>query len=167
MSKDSLELLLLRHAKSSWDSSAQTDHERPLNDRGIRAAATMARFCQNRDLLPDRILASDSCRTRETVERFIETANWDGPIVFTTELYHASLEMLIDIARSHGEGSQRLMIVAHNPGIEELTSLLSGETIVCPTATLSQFRVASSAWTDWRGQAIEHLGTWRPKELVD
>ena len=75
--------------------------------------------------------------------------------------------MLIDIARSHGEGSQRLMIVAHNPGIEELTSLLSGETIVCPTATLSQFRVASSAWTDWRGQAIEHLGTWRPKELVD
>ena len=167
MCQDSLELLLLRHAKSSWDSVAQTDHQRPLNRRGVDAAARMARLCVDLDLLPDRILASDACRTRETVDRFIDSADWSGPALFRSELYLAPAETLIDEARSHGQESRRVLMVAHNPGIEDLASSLAGELITCPTATLSRFRIDAKFWSDWNGTATEHLGTWRPKELDD
>ena len=167
MPEQPVEFLLLRHAKSSWDSPARSDHERPLNDRGIRAAATMARLCVRLDILPDRILSSDSSRTRETVERFIDASDWEGPIEFRPELYHAPPETLIEMARSQGAGSRRLLVVAHNPGVEELTSRLVGKATTCPTATLSQFHIDTETWSDWTGEVIEHLGTWRPKELDD
>ncbi|MDG2022321.1 MAG: histidine phosphatase family protein [Phycisphaerales bacterium] len=167
MPEHPLEILLLRHAKSSWKSPAQSDHERPLNDRGIRAAATMARLCARLNLLPDRILSSDACRTRETAERFIETSGLDVPIEFRPELYHAPPKTIVEAARSHGARSRRLLVIAHNPGIEELTSRLVGKATNCPTATLSRFRIDPEDWSDWTGEAGEHLGTWRPKEIED
>ena len=140
------QLLLLRHAKSSWDSSANSDHERPLNPRGRRAAPRMGRLCRELDLLPDLMLSSDSARTMETVKLFTTACETEIETRFLPELYHASPSRLLDAASSAGR-SRRLMLVAHNPGLEELVERLSGESHRFPTGSLALLISTSNSGT--------------------
>ena len=161
------ELLLLRHAKSSWKDSSLSDHQRPLNARGRAAAPRMGTLVRQLELLPELILSSDSARTRETVELFVESAQCDAEIQFLPELYHASSQDLLECAQSAG-GVHRLMLVAHNPGMEDLYERISGEHEPFPTAALAAFRFNINDWSHQpsRGQAAL-IGLWRPKELPD
>ena len=161
------ELILLRHAKSSWANPGVTDHERPLNKRGRAAAELMGRCCAEADLLPDLVRSSDSSRTRETVARWAAAANWSGPIEWSPDLYHAAPHRLLDAARSAPDSTRRLMIVAHNPGIEELASSLAGREIVVPTGTLVLFQVELDAWADLDHAVPRERLVWRPRELAD
>ncbi|MAC75483.1 MAG: phosphohistidine phosphatase [Phycisphaerae bacterium] len=168
MPRQSIELLLLRHAKSSWADEGMADHDRPLNARGIAAASRMGRLCRELDLVPDRILTSDACRTRETVAGLTEASGFDGSTTSTPTLYLASPESILETVRELGGDARRLLVVAHNPGMQTLMSRLASTSIDCPTATLSVFRIPDAdltAWGDWSGDAATHLGTWRPKEL--
>jgi phosphohistidine phosphatase len=167
MGDHQFELLLLRHAKSSWDVPGLADHDRPLNPRGIQAAARMGRFCVESNLRPDRIVASDSCRTSETIDRLLEATGWSIPVLRTQDLYLATPETIASIIATSPADVRRLLVVAHNPGIEAFSSELAGRPLRCPTATLSSFRIAASSWSCWADGEIEHLGTWRPKELDD
>ena len=90
----SLELLLLRHAKSSWADPGRSDHDRPLNDRGRHAAPLMGRLVRRLDRLPDVILSSDSRRTRETVDLWSTGADWNGSVEWLPDLYHASADRI-------------------------------------------------------------------------
>jgi phosphohistidine phosphatase len=163
-----IELLLLRHAKSSWADEDMTDHERPLNPRGITAAGRMGRLCKELDLVPDRILTSDACRTRETVAGLTEASGFQGTVTQTRSLYLASPQSILETVREFGGEARRLLVVGHNPGMQTLMSKLASTPIHCPTATISRFQIrepAVTAWADWSGDAAIHLGTWRPREL--
>ena len=108
-----LELLLLRHAKSSWSDPSMTDHERPLNDRGRRTAPRMGRLTRTLDRLPDLILSSDARRTRETVDLWRAGADWNGEIEWSPALYHASAETLASaVASADGISLARAAIAA-------------------------------------------------------
>ena len=161
------ELLILRHAKSSWANPGMRDHQRPLNERGRRAAARMGRLVHEEDLVPDIILSSDSTRTKETVKLFSETARFNGPIHFTNDLYHASSETLLEAARDAGE-AQRVLLVAHNPGMEDLVELCGGRFEVFPTAALAHVQLEIDSWNQVNGaENTELLNLWRPKNLPD
>lgn len=160
-------LILLRHAKSSWATPGQRDHDRPLNRRGRAAAELVGRCCAEADLLPDLIRSSDSARTRETVARWSDAAGWSGPVQWSTDLYHAPPHRLLEAARTAPESADRLMIVAHNPGLEELASALAGREIIMPTGTLVVFEAALDTWADLDHAVFrEHL-VWRPRDLAD
>ncbi len=161
------ELILLRHAKSSWASPGLSDHERPLNKRGRAAAELIGRCCAKSDLLPDLVRSSDSARTRETVARWAAAANWSGSIEWSPDLYHAAPHQLLDAARTAPDSASRLMIVAHNPGIEELASSLAGREIVMPTGTLVLLEVGLDAWADLDHAVLRERLVWRPRELAD
>ena len=105
-------LILLRHAKSSWATPGQRDHERPLNPRGRSAAELVGRCCAEADLLPDLIRSSDSARTRETVARWSDAAGWSGPVQWSTDLYHAPPHRLLEAARTARESWQRCSLLA-------------------------------------------------------
>ena len=168
MPQHSIELLLLRHAKSSWADEGMADHDRPLNARGIAAASRMGRLCRELDRVPDRILTSDACRTRETVAGLTEASGFEGSTTTTRTLYLALPESILETVRELGGDARRLLVVAHNPGMEGLMSRLASTPIHCPTATLSIFRITEPGimtWSDWSGEDATHLGTWRPKEL--
>lgn len=163
-----IELLLLRHAKSSWAERSQTDHDRPLNARGIAAARRMGHLCRELDQVPDRILTSDACRTRETVAGLRETSGFTGSITEARSLYLASPDSILETVRELGGDARRLLVVAHNPGMEALMTRLASTAIHCPTATLSIFQFPDqtiTTWAAWRSDDPIHLGTWRPKEL--
>jgi phosphohistidine phosphatase len=119
------QLLLLRHAKSSWDDPALSDHARPLAQRGQRAAAAMRRVVQGLGLQPDLVLVSSAQRTLQTLEAlepWDETPNiepMDG-------LYLAGAEQLLKVLRGTPELVRSVMVVGHNPGLHELAVTLVG-----------------------------------------
>ncbi|MGI9628294.1 MAG: SixA phosphatase family protein [Longimicrobiales bacterium] len=113
-------LLLARHAKSSWDHPSLTDHDRPLNDRGRRAAPLVGAALREGGWIPDLVYSSTSVRTRETWALLGEALG-DGPEVeFQQDLYLASPGTMFGAIQSAPPDTSTLMILAHNPGTHAL-----------------------------------------------
>ena len=111
--------MLMRHAKSDWNSAALDDFSRPLNSRGRRDARAIGRWMLNSGYVPDVILSSPSVRTRETVTRLGKGLGMDLTLrtSWFEELYHASAQQIVHVLQRHGTGVLS-MVVAHNPGLE-------------------------------------------------
>lgn len=111
-------LILMRHAKSSWDDPAQPDHARPLNARGRRSAAALGTWLRGKGHLPDTVLCSDAARTRETCARLGLGVR---PVKYLPALYHASTGVILDQLRQGGAGGT-VLLVGHNPGCADFAS---------------------------------------------
>lgn len=172
-----LDLLLLRHAKSSWDDPALADHDRPLNRRGRAAAARMGAYLEAEALIPDLALVSSARRTQETWSRL--TAGWSlaPPAQTLKTLYLAPPSRLLAAIHRVPAGTRRLLLLGHNPGLEHLAARLAGPRSDTearqrleskfPTGALALFRFAA---TDWRALAEDEGQLLRfvtPKELPD
>jgi phosphohistidine phosphatase len=125
-----LTLLLLRHAKSSWDNPALADFDRPLAKRGKKAAPEIGAALAAKGLRPDLVLCSSAVRARETLELVLNALGPPAPEVrYDEELYMATPATLIARLRKHvanPASAQHVMLVGHNPGFEELARLLVG-----------------------------------------
>lgn len=143
-------LLVLRHAKSDRDGKAPRDHDRPLAPRGETDAPRMGMALAALALLPDRILTSTATRARETARLVAAAMGYRGAIIEAHALYAASVAALLDVLRAADAG-QTLLIVGHNPGVEDLIRLLTGgqdaEAIVrLPTAGLACLTLDIAEW---------------------
>lgn len=120
-------LILMRHAKSDWLSGAGDDFQRPLAERGVRDACAMGRWMAAADLLPARILCSPARRTRETLACLSDGAGVDlaARTEWVDALYHSALGVLLDVLAGAAECPD-LMLLGHNPGLEELLNYLAG-----------------------------------------
>jgi phosphohistidine phosphatase len=160
-------LLVLRHAKSSWSDPAVADHERPLNTRGRRDAPRMGAFVREHGLIPDVVISSDAVRARLTAEAVVEAARYGGEILLERRLYMAGPADILSLLRTVGGKAETVMIVGHNPGLEELVAQLTGDWQDLPTAALAQIVLPIDQWRDLklstRGTLVGH---WRPKELA-
>ena len=116
MSTTGKHLLLLRHAKSSWDDPALADHERPLSPRGRRAAKAIRSYLRKHEIPISLVLCSSARRTQET----IELVDPGGEIEIEDGLYGASADELLDRLRQVPEAAIVVMLVGHNPSIGEL-----------------------------------------------
>jgi phosphohistidine phosphatase len=117
-------LLLLRHAKSSWSEPGASDHERPLNRRGQEAAPRIGAYLARHKLIPDRVLCSTAQRTRETWELVAAEAPAAPPATFTERLYGATPRALIEVFRHAAPEAASLLVVGHNPGLQEVATAL-------------------------------------------
>lgn len=160
-------LLLLRHAKSSWNDPDLQDFERPLNQRGRRAAPLVGRFMLQQGLVPDLILCSPAERARETIALIIEAARLGSELRYDERIYEASAESLLEVVSQAEDRFAVVLVVGHNPGMEELLPLLSGETASMPTAALAVITFDTEKWS----KVKEHKGHLEsltlPKELPD
>lgn len=163
-------LLWMRHAKSSWKSGL-SDPERPLNARGRRDAPRIARELDRRGLRPDRILCSDAERTRET-RVWMEDA-WGEPVAGETlaRLYHASPDELLDaVVSSTPSEAQTLLVLSHNPGVEDVVERCTGRREAMPTGAVAIARLPDGVgWRDvpsacGRMRLVEVI---RPRALED
>ena len=118
-------LLLLRHAKSSWDDPSLADHERPLAPRGHRAAESMAEHLRSNVPHPDLVLCSSALRTRETLER-MSKAFGDAEVVVDDDLYGATDELLLERLRGVADRFETVAMIGHNPGVHDLAIALAG-----------------------------------------
>lgn len=158
-------LIVVRHAKSAWDTDAPTDHERPLNKRGRRDAPRVAEHLATLGWIPDVVLSSDSERTRETWAR-MKGAFAPVDVTFTDELYLAGPDAVYDLLEKVGAAVSTVMVLGHNPGWEDLVEELSGTSTRMTTANAALLVGAGRTWTDalktrpWKIEAVV-----RPKEL--
>jgi phosphohistidine phosphatase len=160
-------LLLLRHAKSSWHSDALDDHERPLNPRGKRDAPRMGALLHQLKLAPDLIISSDAVRARMTAEAVAAVARYASEIVLEPRLYLASPDDIVGVLRTCANAKARtVMIVGHNPGLQDLIARLTGEEHDFPTAALAKVSLPIASWQDLAADRSGALvGIWRPKDL--
>ena len=160
-------LLVLRHAKSSWNDPALDDHERPLNKRGRRDAPRMGALVREYGLTPDLVISSDAVRARLTAEAVAEASRYAGEILLDPHLYAAGPADILSLLPTVPENPETVMIVGHNPGLETLVEQLTGERQDLPTAALAQIDLAIDQWRDLtqstRGTLV---GLWRPEQLT-
>lgn len=158
-------LLILRHAKSGHDDPTVTDHERPLNERGKRDAPRVGKLLGEIGPPPDLILCSTAKRTRATAKRVIEAGALAAPLILADELYHASAEGYLAVVRQQPDHCERILLVGHNPGLEELYAGLTGRHESLPTAALAVLALDIDSWqaatTSCRATS---QGIWRPRD---
>jgi phosphohistidine phosphatase len=159
-------LLLLRHAKSSWKQEDLDDHDRPLNKRGKRDAPRMGQLLAEQRLLPDLLLSSTACRARQTTERVIAASGYRGETRLVSELYHTDRAGLVRIVASLPDHCQRVLLVGHNPTLEEFLELVTGQYAPLTTAALSQLELPIANWAEFTAQTRGQLQQmWQPREL--
>jgi len=161
-------LLLLRHAKSSWSDPTLDDHERPLKRRGTRAARQMARLINAEHLVPELVLCSTAVRARETLRLVLEESGLTPPVQELERLYHCSPAEFLAVLRDVPADPHTVLIVGHNPGLEEFLALLTGHAEPFPTAALASISLKIDDWSQLdAGIPGELTGLWRPRELDD
>ena len=159
-------LLIMRHAKSSWDSPAWSDHERPLNKRGLGAAPRMGKLLHEQSLVPEAILSSTAHRARQTAELVAEHAGFQDTIVFVDDLYLATPTACIDVIREEDPSVDRILLVAHNPGLQELVRILTGCSETMVTAAVACVILEINHWRALVSEVSGHLQAfWIPREL--
>jgi len=151
-----LTLILLRHAKSSWDDPSLDDFDRPLAPRGIKAATAMAHFLESEIAPPDTIVCSPAQRARETLALVLPALEGEMDISMDRALYDlATPGALFDHVRSIHPGARRLMLIGHNPLLEQIAAMLVGagqaadrQAIATkyPTGALAEIDFKGSDW---------------------
>ena len=158
-------LLLLRHAKSSWKDENIPDRERPLNKRGQEDAPKMGALLRKHDLRPDLVLSSPAQRARSTAELVIDECGYEGQVEFRDALYSFDAEPYLKALFGLADSCQCVLLVGHNPAMEELVEALTGEYLPMPTAALAHIELPIEHWSKLAQRRSGRLvNLWRPKE---
>lgn len=158
-------LIVMRHAKSSWDNESMSDHERPLNDRGRKEAPEVARKLVELGWVPDLVLSSDSERTRETWECMEGVFEENIEVAWLSEFYHGGMNEVFE-ALEDLDDEETVLVLGHNPGWEGVVTWLSADSITMTTANAALLEADGESWDEVLEQgAWELIDVIRPKEL--
>jgi phosphohistidine phosphatase len=165
-------LTLLRHAKSGWDAPVARDFDRALNARGRKAARAMGREMRRLGLGFDLVMASPAVRVTETLTELAQGYGTAVDTRFDETIYLAPVDVLLALVRSTADSHSRLLLVGHNPGMEQLALLLSGRgplrdevAAKYPTGALAEITFDVDHWRE-AGPGKGRLERFiRPREL--
>jgi phosphohistidine phosphatase len=161
-------VILVRHAKSSWDSIDLSDFDRPLNDRGKKDAPEMAKRLQKHNVSIDAFISSPAKRARKTAELFAKELNKDkSDIIFIDELYHAAPNVFDSVIRKADDRFNCIAIFSHNPGITEFVNTLTNKikTDNMPTCAVFAIHAPIDSWKDF-GKATNEFWFFDYPKLV-
>ena len=144
-------LLILRHAKSDRSDATLPDHARPLAPRGEADAPRMGAAIAALGVMPDCVIASTAVRARETAHLATAAMGYRGPITERDAVYEASVATLLAVLRDCDDGDGTVLLVGHNPGMEELVGLLTAGTdaewvVRMATAALAYLSLDIAGW---------------------
>ncbi|GAP22046.1 SixA phosphatase family protein [Leptolinea tardivitalis] len=159
-------LLLMRHAKSSWKHPELPDQDRPLNKRGEKDSPHMGKFLREKELVPQLILASPAKRVTQTIDGMLTKMNFKGKVEYIDSLYLAEPAAYLSTLQTVPDKFDRVLIVGHNPGLEGLLQILSGQVESLPTASVAHLMLPIDHWSDLkeetRGELVERV---KPRDL--
>ena len=158
-----MRLILLRHAKSAWNTDAPTDHARPLNKRGQRDAPRVGAALRDRGWIPEIVLCSDARRTTETWARMGPELAPEAPVLYRADLYHAGVSQLTPLLAARTE--QTVLVIGHNPGIEEMLLYFSGQDREITTGNAALLTTTATRWEQAGHRAWTLVELIRPREL--
>lgn len=158
-------LVLVRHAKSSWDHAGLADFDRPLADRGQRDAPRMVKRFSARNNAPDIILSSPARRAAETAAIFQTGLGLDDDrLVFDRQIYEADLHTLLGVVQALHDSWNSAMLVGHNPGLTQLCAQLVADAPAnIPTAGVAVISIATDSWQNVRAGSQNKLQFDYPK----
>lgn len=169
-SEQSRDLFLLRHAKSSWDDPLLDDFDRGLTNRGRKAARLISRWFSENEVQPDLILCSNAVRARETLDLIQPAFGPDTIVKLEKSLYLASADELLDRLHRIDDRIPSVLVIGHNPGLQELAMLLVPRHArrpieeKFPTAAIAWLRL-SGPWSALRPSANDLVAYKRPADL--
>lgn len=142
-------LLFFRHGKSDWGADYTHDHDRPLAQRGRKAARDMGLWLATTYSLPDSILCSSATRTRQTLRRAAAAGSWKASSRFTSQLYGATLDDLLALLRQEPDATKILMLIGHEPTCSLAIQTLTGQVVArFPTAAMARIDLPILSWRD-------------------
>jgi phosphohistidine phosphatase len=158
-------LLLIRHAKSSWDNAILHDRDRPLNERGRRDAPEMASRLVKAGTPIDSFVSSPAKRASKTAELFIrEYGKKEEEILFIPELYHPAVQTFYDVIATFDDAYDHVAIFSHNPGITAfVNSLAVVQLDNMPTCAVFAVGCRVASWTGFSAAGKEFLFFDYPK----
>jgi len=162
-------LLLIRHAKSSWDDPALTDYERPLNERGKKDAPAMAEKLYERGIKIDAFVTSPARRARKTAEQFAKRYKKEKEdLLLKTELYMASDEAFNSVVEKLNDDIDCVAIFSHNPGITDFANSLTDDIRIdnIPTSGIFAVSIEAKKWNKFKEAKKKFLFFDYPKALV-
>lgn len=162
------ELLIMRHAKSSWGNETLSDHDRPLNKRGLRDAPRMAQLLVEWELVPEIMLCSTAKRARMTAQLLVEIfGNVSVQLDTFDQLYLAQPEAYLELLQQLPDSCGRVMVIGHNPGLEELVAELTGEDEFMATAAIAHVDLGQDTWAPLpKPGSCKLIAVHRPKEVL-
>jgi phosphohistidine phosphatase len=160
-------LLILRHAKSSWDDADLADFDRPLNHRGLQTAQFIGNLMRERNLRVDFVLSSPAKRAKQTATLVKEAAGFAAEIGYDDRIYEASPISLLHILAEMGDEFDSLLLVGHNPGLEGLIKILTGGILSMPTAALAEINLKIDFWSSVEADTGKLSFVVRPKEEME
>lgn len=162
-------LLLIRHAKSSWDDPGLSDFERPLNDRGKKDAPNMAERLYERGFKVDAFVSSPARRARKTAEQFAKKFKKEkADLVLKTELYMAAEDNFNDVVSKLDNDFDCVAVFSHNPGITDFANSLTEARIDnIPTTGIFAVSVEAKKWNKFKDSKKNFLFFDYPKALVE
>ncbi len=166
-------LLVLRHAKSDWDTNAPSDFERPLAKRGERDAPRMGQWLKEQKLLPDHIVCSPALRARQTGEKACKAMGIKEKLInFDDRVYAATEGELLRVLADCPKKKKTVMLVGHNPGLEDLVVYLAGKGLeipadgkLLPTAAVACLKMPEN-WKELKEGDGQFISITRPKEIT-
>ncbi len=159
-------LIVMRHAKSSWDHPGLSDHRRPLNPRGQRDAPRVAARLQELGWTPEVVISSDSTRTRETWELMAPVFDEEPEVTWDHSLYLAGVDEVYQALLTVPDEVSTVLVLGHNPGWESLVGYFAGEYHEMTTANAALLVGEGERWSDALGaNAFDLEDLIRPKEL--
>lgn len=159
-------LLIMRHAKSSWKDSNVTDHDRPLKKRGTKDAARMGKLLKDKGLVIDKILSSTAVRAADTAVLVAEKAGYKKDVEYSDSLYMAEGNGILDIIQHQPDDIKTLLLIGHNPGMEAFVQMMTKKIDSLSTASIAYFEADIEHWKDFnKDSAIKFKKFWQPDEL--
>jgi phosphohistidine phosphatase len=167
------ELLILRHAKSDWSRGAVTDFERPLAKRGKKDAPRVGEWLYREGLVPDLVISSPAERSRQTALKVCKSMDFKKKqIQWNDELYAAEVGSLLRVLARCTSRARIVLLVGHNPGLEELVRYLAADEVhepsdgkLLPTAALARLEMPDD-WSNLEAGCAQLLAVTRPRKLV-
>ena len=150
-------LIIMRHAKSSWDDPDLADYDRPLNERGLRDAPRMAQWLSDAELIPDQVITSAACRASQTASIVANELALESDILETRDLYLSGYDTYLEQVSYLPNYVETVLVIGHNPTMESLVYLLSGESVSMPTAAIAVIQLPIDTWSDQVTSASANL----------
>jgi phosphohistidine phosphatase len=168
-------LLLLRHAKAERSRPGERDHDRRLAERGRNDAPKVGAYLSKHALTPDHVIVSTAARTRETWELAAAALGGSPPVVFDERIYEASPHTLLAVIKETGPNVGTLLVIGHNPGLQELAALLIATGDIearqrlreaFPTSALAAIEFALEGWDKLHPQGGRLAHFIEPRSLL-
>ena len=158
-------LLVIRHAKSDWDSLSDSDFERPLNNRGLSDAPKMGLHLKEVALFPDLIISSGAKRAITTAKSIARSMDYKNEIIVDNKIYNASSHEIISVINKIDEQYDTVFLFGHNPGVSNLINELTSEWVNLKTCCVVELEIVVDKWSHISNETAIFKQYYSPKTL--